>query len=80
MKCPGMNLAGTWDIFSHYGTAPGNPGQLVTLYINQMSADHGLGTASLHTYMYLSVERTACAGRTGHALRYMQRLRNDVKK
>src|SRR6218665_461042 len=26
-----MNLAGTRDIFSHSGTVPGNPGQLVTL-------------------------------------------------
>src|SRR6218665_567381 len=32
--CPGMDLAGTQDIFPHSGTVPGNPGQLVTLLVN----------------------------------------------
>src|SRR6218665_265600 len=29
--CPGMDLTGTRDIFSHSGTVPGSPEQLVTL-------------------------------------------------
>ena len=29
--CPGMDLAGTWDISLNSGTVPGNPGHLITL-------------------------------------------------
>src|SRR6218665_483524 len=31
--CPGMDLAGTRDISFHSGTAPGNPGHLITLLL-----------------------------------------------
>ena len=34
LHCPGMDLTGMRDIFSHFGTVPGNPGLLVTLALS----------------------------------------------